>query len=110
MKSCVTRMAACGQYLLFCMLWAGPLYAGYDIESHGTTSGSIFSRIINFLQDCVDALDGPVAIALVIFGAVAAIAMWIFAPDNRHLGKAMKAVAGGFILFDIALLINYMRA
>ena len=95
---------------LFLLLCSAPAMAGYNIESHGSTSGSIFSRLVNFLQDVVDFMDGPWAVGLIIVGVVIAGSMWIFAPDNRHLGKAMKAIAVGFVLFDIGLLINYLRA
>lgn len=85
-------------------------FAGYNIESHGTSSAGIFTRLIRFMQDCVDLLDGPAAIWMVIAGLFIAGCLWIFAPDNRHLGKAMKAVAVGFVLFDVGLLLNYMRS
>lgn len=95
---------------ILALVWVSNALAGYDIESAGTSGGTIFQRIITFMQDIVDMLDGPVAIMVVIAGVVVAACMWIFAPDNRHLGKAMKAVAVGFVLFDIGLLVNYMRA
>ena len=87
-----------------------PVHAGYNIESHGTTSGSIFTRLVDFMQDVVDFMDGPWAIGLIIVGVVVAGTLWVFAPDNRHLGKALKAVAVGFVLFDVGLLISYLRA
>jgi type IV secretory pathway VirB2 component (pilin) len=96
--------------LMAAALCAAPVLAGYDIESHGSTGGSIFTRLVNGLQDLVDFMDGPLAIGVVLIGLVVAGALWVFAPDNRHLGKAMKAVAVGFVLFDMGLLINYLSA
>ncbi|KJS30748.1 MAG: hypothetical protein VR64_14540 [Desulfatitalea sp. BRH_c12] len=92
------------------LLCAAPLFAGYNIESAGSTNASIFTRLVGFMQDIVDLMDGPIAIAVVIGGVIIAGCLWIFAPDNRHLGKAMKAIAVGFFLFDIGLIVNYMRA
>ena len=95
--------------IMILCFYTAPVWAGYNIESHGSTSGSIFTRLVNFLQDMVDFMDGPLAVGVLIVGVVVAGCMWIFAPDNRHLGKAMKAIAVGFVMFDIGLLINYLR-
>ncbi len=87
---------------------SGSVLAGYDIGSSGS---SIFSRLTNFMQDVVDLADGPLAVAAVVISLVAAIALWNFAPGRSEwLGRAFRAVASGFFLLDIALLINYMRA
>jgi len=92
------------------LIYAAPLMAGYNIESAGTTNAPIFTRLVGFMQDFVDMLDGPVAIAVVLAGAVIAGALWIFSPENRALQKAFKAIAVGFVLFDMGVLINYMRS
>lgn len=92
------------------LVCAAPLLAGYNIESAGTTNAPIFTRIVGFMQDFVDLLDGPVAIGVVVVGAIIAGALWIFSPENRALQKAFKAIAVGFVLFDMGVLINYMRS
>jgi type IV secretory pathway VirB2 component (pilin) len=91
------------------LFYAAPLLAGYNIESAGTTNASILRRVVEFMQDIVDAVDGPLAIFAVIVGAIAALCLWIFAPDNRHLNKACKVVAAGIGMFEIGALITYMR-
>lgn len=97
------------QAIIMGLLYATPALAGYDIESAGSSSGTIFQRLIQFMQDLVDLMDGPVAICVLILGVVVALCLWIFAPDNRHLNKAVKAVAAAFIMFDMGLLITYLR-
>jgi len=92
------------------LIFAAPLLAGYSIESAGSTNAPIFTRLVGFMQDFVDMLDGPVAIAVVVAGAIIAGALWIFSPENRALQKAFKAIAVGFVLFDMGVLINYMRS
>lgn len=94
--------------LIGAVFLSSPICAGYDIGSSGS---SIFSRLTNFMQDVVDLIDGPLAVAVVVVSLIAAIAFWNFAPGRSEwVGRAFRAVASGFFLLDIALLINYMRA
>lgn len=95
---------------LLSFITARTAFAGYDIEAAGTTGGSIFQRLVGFMQDIVDMMDGPVAIFVLVVGMIVAVVLWVFAPDNRALGKAFKAIAAAFIIFDIGLLITYIRA
>jgi hypothetical protein len=88
-----------------------PLYAGYNIESHGTSSGTIFSRIVRFMQDTVDLLDGPIAIAMVVISLIAALILWNMAPGRSEwVGRTLRAVVSGILVMDIALIINYLRS
>ena len=87
-----------------------PAIAGFNIESYGSTNAGPFARIVGGIQDVVDLMDGPVAIGAIIIGLFAALGLWAFAPDNRHLGKFMKVVAAGFILMDVSVMINYLRS
>ncbi|MDA8138854.1 MAG: hypothetical protein M0036_09390 [Desulfobacteraceae bacterium] len=92
------------------LVFAAPLLAGYNIESAGSTNAPIFTRLVGFMQDFVDLLDGPFAIAVVIGGAFIAFCLWVFSPQSPALQKAFRAIAGGFVLFDMGVLINYMRS
>lgn len=82
--------------------------AGYDIRSAGGTYGSYFERLVDFFQGVIDFVQGPFAVGFIILGIVIAGCFWIFAPDNRHLNKACKAIAVGFVLFDIAIILDAM--
>jgi type IV secretory pathway VirB2 component (pilin) len=85
-----------------------PLYAGYDI---GGASASIFSKLTEFLQDVVDFLDGPAAVAIVVVSLIAAILLWNVAPGRSEwVGRTFRAIASAIFLLDIGILINYLRS
>jgi MFS family permease len=50
-------------------------------------------------------MEGPLAVAAIIVGLVASLVMWGYAPDNRHLGRALKVVAIGVFIFSIGTLL-----
>lgn len=97
----------------FILTWAVLLYsknvlAGMNI---GASSATIFSKPIQFLQDIVNALDGPGATAAIVFALIAALVSWNFAPGRSEwLGKSLRAVMSGIFVFGIAALIGYMRS
>ena len=92
-----------------CAVWIStPLYAGYDI---GSTSSSIFGKLTKFLQDIVNFLDGPAAVAIVVVSLVAAIVLWNMAPGRSEwVGRTFRAVASAIFLLDLGILVNYLRA
>lgn len=107
MKSKKLRMTV----LILALMIASPLYAGFNIESHGTTSGSIFTRIVRFMQDVVDLLDGPIAIAVVVISLIAALILWNMSPGRSEwVGRTFRAVVSGILIMDIALIVNYLRS
>ena len=82
-------------------------FAGYNI---GTSSSSVFAKPITFLQDLVNALDGPGATAAIVLALIAALVSWNFAPGRSEwLGRSLRAVISGIFIFGIAILINYMK-
>lgn len=85
-----------------------PLYAGYDI---GGTSASIFTKLTEFLQDVVDFLDGPAAVAIVVVSLIAAILLWNIAPGRSEwVGRTFRAIASAIFLLNIGILVNYLRS
>ena len=94
--------------LIICAVWLStPIYAGYDI---GGASAGIFSKLTEFLQDVVDFLDGPAAVAIVVVSLIAAIVLWNVAPGRSEwVGRTFRAVASAIFLLDIGLIINYLR-
>lgn len=84
------------------------VYAGYNIQTRGTTTGPLQS-VVNFFQAVVDLIDGPLSLAIVVLSLIAAIAMWNWAPQNsRAFGVAARACASGILLFNIATLVTWL--
>lgn len=105
------KKSAIAALVIITVLICLPVYAGYNIESHGTSSGTIFSRIVRFMQDTVDLLDGPIAIAMVVISLIAALILWNMAPGRSEwVGRTLRAVVSGILVMDIALIINYLRS
>jgi type IV secretory pathway VirB2 component (pilin) len=98
-------------FVIVAFMTCVPLYAGYNIESHGSSSGTIFARIVRFMQDTVDLLDGPIAIAVVVISLIAALILWNMAPGRSEwVGRTLRAVVSGILIMDIALIVNYLRS
>ena len=96
--------------LLFATMFLCPAYGGFDIQSSGTSNATIFQRLITFMQDTVDLVDGPLAIALVVLSLIGALILWNFAPENnRWMGRAFRAVASAIFIFNIAGIVTYLR-
>jgi len=88
-------------------LYGKCVFAGYNI---GTSSSTVFAKPITFLQDLVNALDGPGATAAIVLALIAALVSWNYAPGRSEwLGKSLRAVISGIFVFGIAALISYMR-
>ena len=81
---------------------------GFDITSGSDSYNGVFNRLVDFVQDCVNFVQGPFAVVFIVLGIVVSLCLWIMAPDNRHLNKAFKAIAVGFILFDLGVIMNFM--
>jgi hypothetical protein len=94
--------------LILGVVWIStPLYAGYNI---GGTSSGIFAKLTEFLQDVVDFLDGPAAVAIVVVSLIGAIVLWNVAPGRSEwVGRTFRAIASAIFLLNIAILINYLR-
>ena len=104
------KKSAIATLIMVALMIVSPLYAGYNIESHGSTSGTIFSRIVRFMQDTVDLLDGPIAIAVVVISLITALILWNMAPGRSEwVGRTFRAVVSGILIMDITLIINYLR-
>lgn len=89
-------------------LYGKSVFAGMNI---GASSSPIFAKPIEFLQDIVNALDGPGATAAIVCALIAALISWNFAPGRSEwLGRSLRAVLSGIFIFGIAALISYMRS
>ena len=83
-----------------------PVFGGYDLRSVSGEYDSIFGRLIDMGQSVIDFIQGPFLVGFVILGIFLAGCFWILAPDNRHLNKFFKAIAVGFILADVAVIMD----
>ena len=82
-------------------------FAGHDI---GTSTGTLFAKPTTFLQDAVNFLDGPAATAFICIALIVALAAWNFAPQqSAWVGKSVRAVVSGILVFAITVAINYLR-
>lgn len=93
--------------IVFAAMISTPAIAGYDI---GGASSNIFTKITKFMQDIVNFLDGPAAIAIVVISLVGAIVLWNMAPGRSEwIGRTFRAVASAIFLLDIGVLVTYLR-
>ena len=88
----------------FCWLTTH-VYAGYDI---GSSSGP-FGVFVDWLQTLLDALDGPIGIAVVVISLIAGILLWINQPRSGALAWVIRAVVGGLAIFNIAVIVNSLK-
>lgn len=73
-------------------------WAGYDI---GSPSSGPFAKLGGWLQDYVDFMDGPFAIAAVVLSIILAVVIWNFAPREGIMSNLMRAVISGIVLLNI---------
>jgi type IV secretory pathway VirB2 component (pilin) len=101
------RRIVAASLIICAVLISTPIYAGYDI---GGEKSGIFAKLTEFLQDIVDFLDGPAAVAIVVVSLIAAIVLWNVAPGRSEwVGRTFRAVASAIFLLDVGLIINYLR-
>ncbi len=91
-------------FLIFCV-FVTPLQAGYNI---GSSSGP-FGVFIDWLQTLLDALDGPIGIAVVVISLIAGILLWINQPRSGALAWVIRALVGGLGVFNIAIIVNSLQ-
>ncbi len=104
-------MRAIKNIILPAMLAMAPsrLFAGFNIQSRGTTGSTALQSIVNFFQAIVDLIDGPVAVAVIVLSLFVALAAWNWQPQNsRALGIAARACASGILLLNLGTLVTWL--
>jgi|APSaa5957512535_1039671.scaffolds.fasta_scaffold219709_2 type IV secretory pathway VirB2 component (pilin) len=91
-------------FILFCFLTT-EAQAGYNI---GSSSGP-FGVFIDWLQTLLDALDGPIGIAVVVISLIAGILLWINQPRSGALAWVIRAIVGGLAVFNVAIIVNSLQ-
>ena len=89
---------------LFCV-YSQCVVAGYNI---GSSSGP-FGVFVDWLQALLDALDGPIGIAVVVISLIAGILLWINQPRSGALAWVVRALVGGLAVFNIAVIVNSLQ-
>ncbi|MBL0319167.1 MAG: hypothetical protein IPP74_07750 [Alphaproteobacteria bacterium] len=80
------------------MLGATNALAGYDI---GAPSSGPFAKLGAWLQQYIDFMDGPFAVAAVVVSIILAIVIWNFSPREGIMSHVLKAVISGIVLLNI---------
>ncbi len=72
--------------------------AGVDISAPST---GWFALLGTLLQDLVNFLDGPWALAMIIISIIVMVCMWIWAPKDGAMGVFMKICVGAIVILNI---------
>lgn len=69
------------------------------------------AKVGAIMQEVVDFLGGPGVLCVVFIGLVAAWALWVVVPKSggAALGWVARAVAGGVMVFNIALFFTWLE-
>ena len=96
-------------FLLFVLLLSyGTFAQGQEAFSIGTSTATWAGGIIQFFQELVNLIGGPV-VAVVVFAALAfALFTWINDPRGQGLAWAFRALIGGLGLAAIGAVLSSM--
>lgn len=76
---------------------AAPAYAGYAL---GGGTGT-FGKLTQWMQDYVDFMDGPAAIAMIVVSIIIAVCAWVWAPKSGAVGVLLRVVVAGIVVLNI---------
>jgi len=99
---------AINQSLYICIL-ACLGFAAYGAAPELPASGcaNLFQSLISFLQDWIDFISGPIAVAMAFFGLVVAAIIWVFAANaSVVVFIGLRAAVAGYFLLNIAALLQ----
>ena len=96
MKSIVSFKAVFAA--LMAVFLAGPTFAGYSL---GGSSSGPFGKLTQWMQDYVDFMDGPAALAIIVVSIIIAVCAWIWAPKSGAVGILVRVVIGGIVILNI---------
>jgi len=74
-------------------------HAGYSLG--GSTSGT-FGKLTQWMQEYVDFMDGPAALAVIVVSIIVAVCAWIWAPKSGAVGVLVRVVVGGIVILNVA--------
>jgi len=95
----IQKAVTLAQILIIAVIFFTPLSAfaqDYDI---GTAEGP-FAAIVDFLQDIVDLLGGPIAKFILFITLVVFVAAWIWAPASGAVGGFLRLLIGIVVIIN----------
>jgi len=99
-------------WALMLVLFAPAAFAqdGNDLDIGAPSDGPL-ALIGSFFQELIDFIGGPGVLFVVFVSGVAAIALWVAAPKagGAAIAMLMRVLVGGIIIFNFALVINWMQ-
>ena len=93
------------KYYLFLLIYTSEVFAGVDI---GTSSG-LFGKLVDLLQEFLDALQGPLAIGFIAVSLVLSLLAWTYAPKNGAGAWIVRGIIAMVVIFNLAVFINNLR-
>ena len=82
--------------------------AEYDI---GGPEDGVFAAMTNFVQDIVNFIDGPVALAFSFFSIVGLAITWAVAPKAlQAMGMALRIVIAIIVILNVGVWITAFQA
>lgn len=105
-KKAVTQTSQTAVFSLG-MILAGYANAAFDI---GKTKSSEFSIFTAWIQNYIDFMTGPFALAGVVIGAVCALLTWIVLPKEGIIAWGVRIVIGGLAILNLGSFIYYSNS
>lgn len=95
-------------FLILSLFMTTNAYADYDI---GGSDTGIFARITSFVQDIVNFIDGPVALAFSFLSIAGLAITWAVAPQAmKAMGLAVRIVIAVIIILNIGVWITALNS
>ena len=91
--------------------FSGSALAANNDVSLDTPSEGFLQKIVSWMQDLVDVVGGAGVLFVVFISLASCIIMWVIIPKagSAALAWAFRAAMGGIALFNIALLIAWVK-
>jgi len=95
-------------YCVIGFLFSGSAYADYDI---GTPDDGPLTQFTAFIQDIVNFVDGPVALAFSFFSIAGFAVTWAVAPKMMGaMGLALRIVLAVVVILNIGVWITALQS
>lgn len=83
--------------------WSLVASADYDISAPSTGP---FAKFTSFVQDVVNLIDGPIALAFSFISIVALAILWVAAPRTPIMGMVVRVVIAVVIILNVGVWIT----
>lgn len=93
------RVVTLAQVVFIAVIILSPLSAHAQDYDIGTSTGP-FQAIVDFLQDIVDLLGGPIAKFILFVSLVVFVALWIWQPASGAVGGFLRLLIGIVVIIN----------